>query len=274
MGVFITSDNVNIYYEIKGEGTPIVFIHGFTEDHNSFRIQQRALSKKYKVITYDLRGHGVSDRVNYGLNMERFALDLRELIDYLEIEGIILVGWSMGAWVIFEYINLFGLEKISKICIVDKGPKVINDNNWNLGLYHGKYTMEDALKDLDLIKNNWMKFAEKFIKTMTPYFNESQLKIAMDKMKKNSPHVMYSMWKALIEKDYRDILSRISIPTLIIFGGKSTFYSVDVGKYIKEKIKDSQLIIFEDCTHLLVLENPIRFNRVLEEFINNKNHNL
>ncbi len=270
MGSFITSDNVNIYFESKGEGIPIIFIHGFTEDHNSFRIQQRALSKKYKIISYDLRGHGISDKVEYGLNMERFALDLRELIDYLELEEVVLVGWSMGASIIFEYINKFGVQKISKICIVDKGPKVINDNNWSLGLYHGKYNIEDALKDLFLIKNNWMEFAEKFIKNMAPYFSEKQFNISMDKMKNNSPHIMYSMWESMIEKDYRDVLSKIDIPTLIIFGGKSTFYSIDTGKYLKENIKDSQLIIFEDCTHLLVLENPIRFNRVLDEFINNK----
>lgn len=266
MEFFTTSDNVKLYYEVKGEGLPIIFIHGFAEDHNSFRIQQRVLSKKYKIITYDLRGHGISDRIDYGLNLERFALDLREFIEYLELKDVILVGWSMGAWVIFEYINLLGLEKISKICIVDKGPKAINDNSWNLGLYHGKYTMEDALKDLSLIKENWIGFAEKFIRNMAPYFNEKQFNISMDKMKNNSPHVMYSMWKSMIEKDYRDTLSKIHIPTLIIFGGKSTFYSVDVGKYLKKNIKNSELIIFENCTHLLVLENPIRFNRVLEEF--------
>lgn len=267
MESFITSDSANIYYEVKGEGLPIVFIHGFTEDHNSFRIQQRALSKKYKVITYDLRGHGVSDRVDYGLSIERFALDLRELIDYLKLEKVVLVGWSMGASIIFEYINLFGLENIYKLCIIDKSPRTINDDDWNLGLYHGKYTKEDALKDLELIKNNWMDFAERFIRTMTPYFDEKQFKIAMNKMGSNSPHVMYSMWKSMIEKDYRNMLERITVPTLIIFGGKSTFYSVDTGEYLKENIKNSKLIIFDDCTHLLVLENPIKFNKELESFI-------
>ncbi|MEY8416641.1 alpha/beta hydrolase [Tissierella praeacuta] len=267
MSFFITSDNVNIYYEIKGEGFPIIFIHGFTDNHNCFRIQQRVLSKKYKVITYDLRGHGISEKVDYGLNLERFALDLRELIDYLELEGVMLVGWSMGVSIIFEYINLFGLENISKICIIDKSPKVINDSNWNFGLYHGKYNMEDALKDLKLIKNNWMDFAEKFIKVMAPYLNENQFKIAMDKMNKNSPHVMYSMWKSMIEKDYRAILDKINVPTLIIFGEKSTFYSIDTANYICSNICNSKIVVFENCTHLLVNENSIKFNSIIEEFI-------
>ena len=267
MPYMTTTDNTKIYYEIKGEGPPIIFIHGFTEDHNAFRIQQRALSRKYKIITYDLRGHGISDRVDYGINLERSALDLRELTDYLKLENLTLVGWSMGASLIFEYINIFGLEKLSKICIVDKSPKVINDNTWKLGLYHGKYTIEDAIEDLELIKNNWIGFASGFIKEMAPYFNENQFNIAMERMKNNSSYIMYSMWKSMIEKDYRHVLNKITIPTLILFGEKSTFYSIEAGEYLKENIKDSKLEIFEDCTHLLVLENPIRFNRVLQEFI-------
>lgn len=273
MQYLTTTDKANIYYEIKGEGLPIVFIHGFTEDHNSFRIQQKVLSKKYKIITYDLRGHGKSDRVDYGLNLERFALDLRELIDYLKLEDILLVGWSMGASIIFEYISSFGMERLSKICIIDKSPKTINDHTWNLGLYHGKYTMDNAIRDLELIKSNWMEFANRFINLMAPYFTDKQIKIAMEKMKDNSSNVMYFMWKSMIEKDYRDILEKITVPTLIVFGEKSTFYSIEAGEYLLNKIKDSKLEIFEDCTHLLVLENPIKFNRVLEEFINNGIHN-
>jgi len=52
-----------------------------------------------------------------------------------------------------------------------------------------------------------------------------------------------------------------------MFGGNSTFYSIETAEYLRDNIKNSELITFEDCTHLLVLENPVKFNRVLEEFI-------
>lgn len=267
MDYIITSDEINIFYKVKGSGVPIIFIHGFAEDHTCFRIQQRALSKQYKIITYDLRGHGQSDRTDKGLSLERFALDLKELIDFLKLEDVILVGWSMGASVIFEYINQFALERLSKICIIDKSPKLINDNTWRLGLYHGKYTRSDSIRDLNLIKNNWMEFGEKFIKTMSPYFNEDQRKIAMERLALNSQDVMYSMWQSMNEKDYRKTLDKIHIPTLLLFGEKSTLYSMEVGEYLRDNIKDSKLIVFKDCTHLLVLENPIKFNKLLNEFI-------
>ena len=263
----ITSDNARIYYQIKGQGKPIVFIHGFSEDHDSFRIQQRILSKKYKIVTYDLRGHGTSDRVDFGLSLERFALDLKELIDKLDLKDVVLVGWSMGGSVIFEYVKEFSTDNICKICIVDMGPKSLNDNEWKLGLLHGEYGARDHEEDLTLIKENWMAFADKFIKSISPVFNELQIHMGLKKMKKNSPHVMYSMWESIGESDYRGILQKITIPSLIVFGEKSTFYSLETGEYLRDNIIDSKLIVFEDCTHLLVLENPMRFNRVLEDFI-------
>lgn len=267
MGFFNTSDNAKIYYEIKGEGKAIIFIHGFSEDHNSFRIQQRVLSKKYKIITYDLRGHGASDRVDYGLNLERFARDLKELIDTLNLKDVTLVGWSMGGTIIFEYIRQFGINNIYKISIVDTSPKAINGEEWNMGLLHGDYKIEDAKRDLDLIKKNWIEFAKEFIMLMSPSFNEKQFNIALRKMKENTPNIMYSMWKSILEGDYRDVLEKITVPTLLLFGENSTFYSIETGKYLKNNIINSKLIVFEKCTHLLVLENPIKFNRVLEEFI-------
>lgn len=267
MEFFTTSDNAKIFYKASGKGQAILFIHGFSEDHKSFKLQQKILSKKYKIVTYDLRGHGSSDRVDYGLNLPRYALDLKELIDILNLENIVLVGWSMGGSVIFEYIKQFGMENICKVCIVDTSPKAINDRGWELGLLHGEYGEEKAIKDLELIKNNWIEFAKDFIMLISPSFEEKQFNLALDKMKKNSPHVMYSMWKAILSRDYRCVLEKINVPTLLLFGEKSTLYSKDTGKYLEKNIKDSKLVIFENCTHLLVLENPIEFNKVLEEFI-------
>lgn len=267
MDFFTTSDGAKIYYKVNGEGQPIIFIHGFSEDHRSFKIQQNVLSRKYKIITYDLRGHGRSDRVDYGLNLRRYAQDLKELIDKLKLEKVVLVGWSMGGSIVFEYIQQFGMENIYKICIVDTSSKALNEGEWNKGLLHGKYDKEKAKEDLKLIKNNWVEFAKDFIMLISPSFEEKQFNLALDKMKKNSPHVMYYMWKSILEQDYRNVLGKINVPTLLLFGEKSTLYSMETAKYLNRNIKDSKLIVFKNCTHLLVLENPIKFNQVLEEFI-------
>ena len=217
MDYFITSDNTKIYYSKEGKGNPILLIHGFTATHDAFRVAQKILSKDNMVISYDLRGHGFSIGSNREITLEVFANDLKELIDMLNIDDIVLVGWSLGGSIIFEYIKQYGSYRTSKICIVDTSPKILNDVSWGLGLYHGDYNMQDAKMDLDLIKKNWNDFAIKFIKSFSKSLNENQLKFALDRIKNNDKNRMLEIWRSLINKDYRNVLENINIPTLIIF---------------------------------------------------------
>lgn len=269
MSYFKTSDNANIYYEINGEGIPIIFIHGFSESGDVFRIQKRVLSKLYRIITYDIRGHGKSDKVEYGLNMDRASLDLKELINHLGLDKFIVVAWSMGASILFQYIDTFDTEKLQKIIIVDKSPKMINDVDWDLGLYHGEYNMENWQDDLNLLKNNFSEFIKKFTHNMSPNLSEREFEIALVKLEKNIPKVLYEFWKSMGENDYRNTLKKIDIETLLVFGRNSRLYSIDTGEYLKNNIRKSKLEIFYQNGHLLVLENPRKFNKVLEDFISN-----
>lgn len=267
MSYFKTSDNVNIYYEISGEGNPIVFIHGLSESGDVFRIQRRSLSQNYKIITYDIRGHGSSDKVEYGLNMKRLASDLEEFFIHLNLEKAVLVAWSMGVSLLLQYIENFGTNRLDRIVIVDGSPKMINDNNWKLGLYHGNYDIEDFNMDLKLLKDNFVEFSKRFTGKMSKDLNEREFGIAMAKMERNSKTVLYNLWKSLGESDYRDTLNKIDIETLIVFGGKSLLYSIEAGEYSRDNIKNAKLEIFEKNGHLLILENPRRFNSLLESFI-------
>lgn len=270
MNFFQTSDNVNIHYDISGKGIPIVFIHGFGENGDVFRIQKRTLSKKYRIITYDIRGHGKSDIVEYGLNMNRLSIDLKELIDYLGVNRLIIVAWSMGASILLEYIKNFGTDQLHKICIVDKSPKMLNDESWNLGIYGGKYNIENLKNDLKLLREDFPKFSKEFIEKMSLDLNEKEIEIALEKMNKNSPKVLHCLWKSMGESDYRDILKDIDIDTLIVFGKNSCLYSIETGEYLRESIKQSRLEVFPENGHLLILENPKKFNKILDDFIGNE----
>lgn len=262
-----TSDGGRIYYDLSGEGMPIVFIHGFAESAQVFRIQKRALSKKYKVITYDIRGHGRSDTGEDKIDIDRLSLDLEELLIHLKLDKYVLVAWSMGASVLLSYIEKFGTDKLEKIVIVDKSPKMLNDDSWSLGFYHGEYSIEDWKSDLKLLRDDFPSFIQKFTENISNDLSNREIKIAREKMEKNSKDVLYSLWKSMGESDYRYVLDRIDIETLLVFGGKSKLYSLETGKYLKDKIKKSRVEVFEENGHLLVLENPRRFNQLLESFI-------
>lgn len=264
-----TRDNINIYFEEKGQGKPIIFIHGWSGSCEFFKPQLEELSKNNRVIIYDLRGHGKSDRTDKGLTLQSFAKDLKELITNLDLEKPILIGWSMGAMVIFEYIKQFGTKDIEKIGILDMTPKLVNDMNWTLGLDHGIFIEEDQEDAVTLICESWMDFAKSFIKKALPYLDEESLEAIYEDSETNTPFVMAALWHSMGVNDYRCTINEIDIPTLIIYGGKSTLYSYKTADYMERKIENSIKICFEDATHFLVIEEQDRLNREIEEFIKN-----
>jgi 3-oxoadipate enol-lactonase len=119
--------NVNgasLYYEITGKGTPIVFLHGFTCDHRNWDPQVKYFSKKYKVITYDARGHGRSsmpDTIPYS-----YAEDLAALLGYLKIEKAVVVGHSMGGAPALFY-TLDHPEKVLALVLAEGGAANTSD---------------------------------------------------------------------------------------------------------------------------------------------------
>ncbi len=267
MNSFMTSDNTRIFYDVIGIGNPIIFIHGFAAKGSVFRIPQKILSKEFLTVSYDLRGHGISSNLQESLSMDILARDLYEMIDFLKLVDVTLVGWSMGGSVIFEYISKYGCKNLDRIVIVDTGPKVINTEDWRLGLYNGNYDENRTRFDLDLMGASWKDFSKSFMNRMAPFLDDNQLELAIKSMMDNDSEQMVNIWRNLTTKDYRKILGSISVPTLIIMGGKSNLYSIETGEYLKESIDKSSLLIFEDNGHLLVQENPTGFSRALKNFI-------
>lgn len=266
MTFFTTSDGVKINYEVKGEGKAIVLVHGWSQaGAAAFQPQLDELSKQFKVVIYDHRGHGYSDRPEQGLTLNRLAMDLRELIDYLQLDNILLAGWSMGASTTFEYVKTYGVEKLAAVVLFDMTPKLINNENWSMGLWHGNYFIKDALDDMTTMNNNIIEFFEPFLHRAAPYLQGEMAQAALDGSMTNTPHVMSALWLAMAINDYRDILKNITVPTIIAHGLASTLYSAETAAYLHSQIPNSKIVPFENCTHLLVMENPAKATEVLAE---------
>ncbi|HWO96154.1 MAG TPA: alpha/beta hydrolase [Bacillus sp. (in: firmicutes)] len=201
MPFFMTDDDVNIYYRVKGEGTPIIFIHGWLSNHKFFFRQEQSLSAKLKIVTFDLRDHGKSGRGKNDLTLHRFALDVKQLMEHLDLRDAVIFGWSMGASVFFEYVKSFGTSRLSKACIIDMSPKLINEEDWDMGLYHGTYTHEDNAKDLSMIRENWLDFVSIFMKRALPYFGDPTLNPMLAEKNKDLPRLVaiaYISWLELV----------------------------------------------------------------------------
>jgi pimeloyl-ACP methyl ester carboxylesterase len=269
MSYFATSDNCKLYYEDLGSGKPVIFIHGWSANRHYFRNQIPAFREKHRVISYDLRGHGDSQVTEYGLTLPRCAQDLKELIEYLGLEDVALVGWSMGAHVIYEYVRQFGCEHIGKLCWIDMSPKMITDDEWKWGIF-GSYTQNDLIGFLSAIATDWDAVVDGLVpscyaKNAPPPADE--VAWALKQVRKNTPHVMLNMWMAIAIQDYRDVFPKITVPTLITYGIESLSFDAANSKYQSTVVKNSRVVGFENCGHSLIVEDPEKFNREVLAFL-------
>ena len=267
MPYFATDDHCNLYYEEKGEGDAVVFIHGWSCNRNFYKKQLPEFQSRYKVLSYDLRGHGDSDRTEYGLTIPHFARDLKELIDYKGYENVTLIGWSMGVYIIFDYIKQFGSDNLSKIVLLDMTSKMVTDDKWSYGLF-GNYPLSDAVDYLESITVNWNDVAAGFVPTMFDdnYTNKDEIAWILSEAEKNTPHVMVNMWLSLIQQDYRDMLSSIDVPTLITYGTSKSLYEPECSEYIKDNIPGAKILPLHGG-HISHFEDYKTFNKEVIDFI-------
>lgn len=268
---FTTSDNVKLNYEIKGEGKTLVLLHGWSGNSDNFRPVVDQLAQDYKVVSYDHRGHGFSEHTFKGYSLERLAKDLSELIDHLELSDILLVGWSMGAMTLFDYVRQFGTEKLRGTVIIDMTPKLINDDDWKLGLYDGAYKNLDKMTDLTQMFENFETFTVDFMYRVLPYMtDELMLDMAKEQLASGIPPAsllaLTGLWHAMAAADYREDLKKIDVPTRIFRGQIKSLYSRKTSEYIAERIPGTEIVEFENATHMLVVENPDKTQAELRKF--------
>ena len=150
MPCLAVSDWTKIYYEDCGQSETILFAHGLGSSHLELKPFIDEFRGKYRCVCYDHRGHEASDKPQIHMNVKRLGQDMHELIEYLDLKDITLIGHSMGAATIFSYVNQFGCGRLKRIVDVDMTPYMRN-TVWEDGLVGGKWTDEDFLRDLDRV---------------------------------------------------------------------------------------------------------------------------
>ena len=126
-----TNDGIRLHYVEKGSGAPLVMIPGWSQTAAQFEAQVEGLSTSRRVIAFDMRGHGESDKPEHGYKIQRLAMDLRNAIEALGLERVSLLGHSMGCSVIWCYIDLFGEAGLERLVLVDQMPGITARDEWS-----------------------------------------------------------------------------------------------------------------------------------------------
>jgi 3-oxoadipate enol-lactonase len=255
-------NNLVVSYTDNGpdEAPVIIFIHGFPLNKTMWDNQMVALKDNYRVIAYDIRGHGDSEQGNEDFSIKLFVTDLLHLMDALKIEKASLCGLSMGGYIALDAIEnhperFDALVLSDTHCIADP-PKVkqkrldtiesirefgvekyVNDSIVNLFAPESFITQKNAISDVK----------EMILNTSEQSFSKTLLALALRKTTCNK-------------------LPEITMPVLFMVGEEDKITPPKAAELMHEKIKNSTLYIISHAGHLSNLENPDEYNKLLNNF--------
>jgi len=240
---------------------PIVLLHGMTLDHRMWNPQIKVLKENYRIITYDIRGHGKTEVTDGQYTYRMFVEDLIALLDYLQIDKAVLCGLSMGGAIAMRAFELYS-ERIHALILCDTRSEA--DSN------ETKYWRENSIESIK--QNGLQPFTEEFIKTI---FAPESFKLCFDAIKLIQNMILSSSQLGICgvllaqagRTDMTHVLPKINVPTLIMVGENDNFTPIASSNTMYEKIKDSQLKIISNAGHVSNLENVDEFNNCMLEFL-------
>jgi len=259
----IPVNDINVSYNDEGpkKAPVIIFIHGFPLNKSMWDKQSEKLKDSYRVIAYDIRGHGDTDLGAIDFSIDLFAQDLIDFMDALKIEKTMLCGLSMGGYIALN--------------AIDKHPNrfsalILSDTNCTADSSEAK---ENRMKTIEGIKENGVKkladglipklFAPESFKT----YSEG-IAVVKELIVKTPKQSFYNSLHAMANrKETCSKLPEIKIPVLIIVGKEDKITPPEAANAMHEKIKDSSLQIIPNAGHLSNLENQEDFNNQLKKFI-------
>lgn len=266
-----TSDGVEIYYRDWGTGTPVVLIHGWPLNGDMWERQAEFLAEHdCRVITYDRRGCGRSGQPWLGYDYGTFASDLNRLMEELDLQNAVLVGFSMGGGEVARYLGLYGSKRVVKAAMIGSVTPYLmktpdNPDGIDAEVFAG---MEEAIrKDRPGFLRD---FGQKFYGRTTLNHTVSQeiLDWTQAMAYTTTLHPMIAAAKAWSSTDFRDDLRRIEIPVLLIHGTDDATVPIEKSSQLAAKIlPDAVLSEYGGEPHGLFVTAVERLNKELLAFI-------
>lgn len=262
---------IKISYEDYGEGKPVVLIHGWPLSKEMWEYQLEPLvNAGFRVIKYDRRGFGKSDKPWDGYDYNSMTADLKNLLDALDLQDVTLVGFSMGAGEVARYFGNYGNERVSKAVIISGvTPYMLKSKNNPNGV-----PQEVFDEMMEKMTNDRIGFLDEFGKQFfgIGVFNHPVSAPLLDYYRMlgslASGRSTRECAKAFASTDFREDLPKINVPTLIIHGvGDKTVPIESSADRTAEKIPQNIYIRYDDAPHGLFYTHKDRLNVDLAEFI-------
>ncbi len=262
---------IEIYYEDHGSGRPIVLIHGYPLDGDSWERQEPVLLENgFRVIRYDRRGFGRSSRPTTGYDYDTFAADLNALLDHLGLEEVVLAGFSMGTGEVTRYLGRYGSGRVSRAVLFGAIPPFLLKTDDNPDGVDGQ-GFEDIKASIARDRYAYFKdFLDNFYNVdrlapdrISPQAWQGSFNVAAAA----SPHATYACVDAWLT-DFRDDLPKIDVPVLLVHGTEDRILPYEAtAARLPELIADLTLVPVEGGPHNIGWTHPEEVNSALLEFL-------
>jgi pimeloyl-ACP methyl ester carboxylesterase len=263
-----TPDGLTISAQEWGNpnGPEILLIHGFSQSHMSWMRQVNSdLAKEFRIITYDLRGHGNSDKpddkARYHDN-KAWADEVKAIMETAGLKRPVLVGWSYAGRVISDYVTAYGADKLAGINFVDASikffPEFVGENLKNLPIMGSEDMATNIQATRDFVHGCFEK---------QPTAEDFEITLAFNMMV--PPNVRGHLGGRPL--DATEVMSKLKIPVLVTHGDKDRNSKLGTAEYTAKTIPGAKLSVYPGIGHAPFYEDAARFNRELAAFVRDAN---
>ena len=256
-GFFTTSDGVRLHYLHSGHGPALVFVPGWTMPAQIWMPQIRYFAPRFHVVALDPRSQGESQVAASGYDSERRARDIKELLDALHLDAVVLVGWSLGVLEALTYVRLFGTDRLGALVLVDNSvgeePPPSFDPTF-----------------LERLQRDRQATTEQFVRGMyrSTQSEDYYQHIIDQALKTPTDAAVKLLYSPYPRHMWRDILHGVDKPALYVVTERYKEQALNL-KRNRPKVR---VAVFEDAGHALFVDEPERFNSLLEVFIDEASH--
>lgn len=279
LGYFAADDGHLIPVQALGAGPPVVLVHGLGCSHKHWMRVARRLARHHRVYAWDARGHGqCAARSSNNATLERLGRDLHNLIEFFRLDRAVLVGHSMGALTVMQYLHDYGSARVAAAGFVDQSPRIVTDELWSLGLFGGcsvsmlngliagarANLAETVLHELEAALGG--KAGARLSKWLAP--DAALGRLLRGWLRRIEVAPLLALCESLAAADFRPLMQRLEVPVLVVLGGRSAHYAgLPLDAYYRSTLAYAQIVTYAAAGHSPHYAEPARFARDLESFI-------
>jgi len=257
----VTSGDAQIFYEVLGDGPPVVLLHPFPAHHELWKPAAQALVSRYRLILPDLRGHGDSEVGEGPATMAKHALDIARVLDREGVGRALFVGVSIGGYVLFEFWRKYR-GRVAALVLCNTKAQADTPEGRAGRLQAANDVMERGTEPF------FESMLPKLIGKTTHSTRPDRIAAALAMMRKMSPEDVAMVQRGMAERaDSVETLKTINVPALIVTGDEDVLTGVADAELMRQHIPGSEMKVIARAGHYSPWEQPEEVGKMLRQFV-------